>query len=450
MMKSGNKKYIDVNVIDSPMGWGKTSWAIQYMNSHPENNYLFITPFLTETERIEESCPDLDFVRPNRNKGKGRKSSHLKTLLLEKQNISSTHSLFMNIDDEVLDLLRISNYTLIIDEAFEAITIYNMFSNDDAIKVGEKAASNLARADLRTLMNKGFVDFDEKTRAVHWIDSDNMLWKYGRLINLAKRGLLFATSELSLVWTFPPEFFQVGIFKDVYIMTYQSKYQLQNYYFGHFGIPTKTWYVSNVNDTKEKFGKKYSLKPYGDGSHEMDWKNKIASKINIVDVEKMNRVGAYSKDDAGHAYYGALSKRWYSRNPDKLKKIRNNTINFFRYHSCTGAKESLWACFKSDRDKVSSRNLTTRNWVTINEKSTNEYADRTALAYLVNRYSKPEYSHFFSDGEAGETFDRDGYALAEMLQLIFRTAIRNEKEIWLYIPSERMRNLLKMWMDGKK
>jgi hypothetical protein len=34
-----------------------------------------------------------------------------------------------------------------------------------------------------------------------------------------------------------------------------------------------------------------------------------------------------------------------------------------------------------------------------------------------------------------------------MLQWIFRSAVRDEKEIWLYIPSKRMRDLLVEWMD---
>ena len=43
--------------------------------------------------------------------------------------------------------------------------------------------------------------------------------------------------------------------------------------------------------------------------------------------------------------------------------------------------------------------------------------------------------------------DEDGYALSEMLQFIWRSAIRNGEEIWVYIPSIRMRNLLKQWIE---
>ena len=46
--------------------------------------------------------------------------------------------------------------------------------------------------------------------------------------------------------------------------------------------------------------------------------------------------------------------------------------------------------------------------------------------------------------------EEDAYALSELIQWIFRSAIRDGKEIWLYIPSKRMRNLLIDWIGGDK
>ena len=41
----------------------------------------------------------------------------------------------------------------------------------------------------------------------------------------------------------------------------------------------------------------------------------------------------------------------------------------------------------------------------------------------------------------------DKYALSVMIQWIWRSAIRDGKEVWIYIPSKRMRNLLKDWIE---
>ena len=42
-----------MKIIDMSMGTGKTTGLINYMNSNPENKYMFITPFLDEVQRIK-------------------------------------------------------------------------------------------------------------------------------------------------------------------------------------------------------------------------------------------------------------------------------------------------------------------------------------------------------------------------------------------------------------
>ena len=53
---------------------------------------------------------------------------------------------------------------------------------------------------------------------------------------------------------------------------------------------------------------------------------------------------------------------------------------------------------------------------------------------------------FFIDKNV--TIDEDTWALSELLQWIFRSAIREHKEINIYIPSERMRSLLLEWLNS--
>ena len=44
--------------------------------------------------------------------------------------------------------------------------------------------------------------------------------------------------------------------------------------------------------------------------------------------------------------------------------------------------------------------------------------------------------------------NEDIWALGEMIQFIFRTQIRDGKPINIYIPSQRMRNLLINWLNS--
>jgi len=84
------------------------------------------------------------------------------------------------------------------------------------------------------------------------------------------------------------------------------------------------------------------------------------------------------------------------------------------------------------------------DFVPLNKIATNEYRDRTKLAYLVNIYMNPYIKNFFS--AYVEKVDEDAYALSILLQWIWRSAIRDGKEINLYLPSKRMRRLLNEWL----
>lgn len=72
-----------VKVIDAICGAGKTSYAIQYMNQNTDKLFIYVTPFLTEVERINEQTTQ-EFFEPNPKAGKGKRSITLR-LLLKKQ-----------------------------------------------------------------------------------------------------------------------------------------------------------------------------------------------------------------------------------------------------------------------------------------------------------------------------------------------------------------------------
>ena len=79
-----------------------------------------------------------------------------------------------------------------------------------------------------------------------------------------------------------------------------------------------------------------------------------------------------------------------------------------------------------------------------NARGLNEYGDRVHVMYLVNRYLNIIQKRFFKS--YGIDVDEDKFALSELLQWIWRSAIRNGQKINLYIPSRRMRHLLCDWL----
>ena len=69
----------EVKIVDMLMGSGKTSAAINYMNTtSPDEKFLYITPYLDEVVRIKERCPGKKFTEP---KELGTKLNGIKHLL---------------------------------------------------------------------------------------------------------------------------------------------------------------------------------------------------------------------------------------------------------------------------------------------------------------------------------------------------------------------------------
>ena len=88
-----------------------------------------------------------------------------------------------------------------------------------------------------------------------------------------------------------------------------------------------------------------------------------------------------------------------------------------------------------------------RVFIPHNLRATNEYSNTHTLAYCVNRYISPFLINYFKTKDVN--VNQELYALSEMLQWIWRSRIRNDESINIYIPSSRMRKLLIEYLDCK-
>ena len=88
------------------------------MNQEPQRRFIYVTPYLTEVKRIQEST-NFDMYQPLH--GSSGKMNDLHKLLARGVNIVTTHALFREIDYTGIRLLRNSGYTLILDEALDVI-----------------------------------------------------------------------------------------------------------------------------------------------------------------------------------------------------------------------------------------------------------------------------------------------------------------------------------------
>lgn len=81
------------------------------------------------------------------------------------------------------------------------------------------------------------------------------------------------------------------------------------------------------------------------------------------------------------------------------------------------------------------------------QEPTNDFKHKKHLVYTINRYVNTVLYNYFKE-KYQITIDQDAFALSELVQWIWRSAIRDGEEITVYIPSLRMRKLLIEWLNG--
>jgi hypothetical protein len=422
-------------VIDSPCGSGKTMWAIQHINSlSRKNKILFITPFLSECDRIQKSCPDKNFISPDVKSGKGRKMNSFVSLIQSGKNIVSTHALFSNLDNEILKDIQAKNYTLIIDESMEILRKVNIYNDNKGMT--EESGENQTYQDARILIEKNIL-FLADSGEISW-NEDYTLKKYDYIKLKSKLNSLIMVNNSLLMWTFPYKIFKDNFFKEIYILTYQFDYQLQSYYFKYYDI-------SYIKKEVVGFENQYIVQDYGLSGEDREYRRLAKELIVICDNEKLNSIGSSSINLSKQTSKTALSMAWYEKTDGAVNAIKKNMTNYFKNITHSSGKERMWTSFKKYQNRLSGDTITKRNFIAINARATNDFINKKYLAYVVNRYLNPSFLQFFL--QKGIHVDQDRFALSELVQWIWRSAIRNGEKIYIYIPSERMRGLLQNWLD---
>ena len=413
-------------VVDSIMGSGKSSYVIQAMNkSKKDKSFMYITPYLSETKRIKDNVKNKKFYEPNKKNSEGSKLQGLKNLIIKDRNISSTHVLFSMFDDAVYELLKSSNYTLIMDEVMNVLDIYPISIDD-----------------FTMLKSNGYIELTEDNKVI-WLNND-YTGNFAKIKQLAKNNTLYLHTRMDgkkkklFIWLFPTKIFEC--FKEIYILTYMFNGQIQKYYYDMFDIEYDYKSIRKINNT-------YTLVDYIDYKHED--RTRLEELISIYDGN-LNFIGDKKT---------ALSSTWLRKptNKDLLKKLKNNTYNYYNNILKSKAKSNMWTTLLDTednkgrlKDKVKSA-LAGKGYktgfVACTCRATNEYENKENLAYLINRFLNPFETAFFQDHNV--TVDEERWALSEMLQWIWRSRIRKGLHINIYIPSLRMRNLLIQYLNNE-
>lgn len=403
------------------MGSGKTTAAINFVNAlPPEQKVMFIVLYNDEVKRIKDSCREKNLMEPNYENG--RKLYGLRELLTSGENIVSTHALLELLEEEDINLIKEQNYICFIDETINCISAYNEEDSD----------CYMHPKDIEVL-TKYYSSVDESTGLLKWNVPDYTDGRFIKEKKLMDNNRLMMNSAGKLFKVFPISILMA--FKEIYVFTYIFEGSIMYCYIKQHGIEYKNLYITG--DCLE------NLTITDDPTNKVVVKKNYRELINILDDDKLNKIG--------DGYYD-LSVGWYmKRATDKdKKKLQLNMRNFFEHKVGAKAKECLWTTFSSQRNLLSSSDSGKYKrysdcFASINMRASNNWSDRTSVAYLVNRFMNLDICNYFENDDIRP--DQNLFALSEMLQFIWRSAIRKNKPINLYIPSSRMRGLLKDWIE---
>ncbi len=423
-----------VKVCDAIMGTGKSQSAITYINEHQDKKFIYITPYLSEAARIKRDCPRLRFIEPSQKlpQYNYKKTAHTAALIEDGRNVTTTHQAFKAYSPELLENIKRQGYTLIIDENIDVL---------ETLEFDEFKAD-----DLQLAVDAGYVIEDRGTYKL-----SNNAYQEGALsemFKLLKRRNLVKVEcddyplrepkeskdsqesepQCLFYWTLPPEF--ITSFESVFILTYMFEGQSLHHMMEINHIPFE--YIGVARDEGTATGFRFARYP----GYTPCYVSELKEKIHIIENSRVNNVG--------NDYY-ALSMNKFSKNGADIKQLKRNISNCFKnIWRKTPAKKRLCGAYKNEFDKIKGKGYT-KALLPFNVRATNEYRDRTHLAYTVNIFMNTNEKIFYR--KRGIEVDEDMYALSIMVQWIWRSAIRDGKDIYVYIPSSRMRALLKDWID---
>lgn len=395
------------------MSSGKSESAITYMNEHADQKFIYITPYLSESNRIKQSCPNLHFIEPS-NKIKKfdfKKSTHTAALIKEGRNITTTHQAFKGYTPSVLDDIRAQGYTLIIDENVDVLETFNFHLSD-----------------LQMAVDAGYIT---EQNGIYSIKNDHYDGHaLADLFTLLKSRELIRISDGSdnnlFYWALPPEL--ITSFNEVFILTYMFEGQSLHHFLQIYRIPYSYIGIERTEDGGYRFGPRPGYVP--------EYVSHLGDRLHILDNPRLNNIG---QD------YHALSMNWFKNHDDYVQQLKRNVSNYYNnIWRDIPADRKLWGSYNGAYSQVKGKGYS-KSFLTFNAKAMNNYRDKDCLVYIANLFMNVNEKKFYQ--MHGIEVDEDAYALSIMVQWIWRSAIRDGAEVYLYIPSRRMRELLTNWIN---
>ena len=467
-------KNLKINVIDGIMGSGKSTAIINYVKhitqDNPTQKILIVLLYHKEITRYASALAKYgDFISIT--ESITYKKGTLEKALKNKKNIICTQALFL--EHNQIFQSNCDDYILIIDEVINSaiqqvqLPTYDIVEKKDDENKSKTTTYTFTSNDIDIMLEQKMLLLSDDN-LIYWNDEYNGENIYILLKDFFSSSSIYlqhsinytsSDTRYSFIKTIPIELFKA--FQDIYILTYLWKAQIMKYYFDMNNFSYR--YLEPIEVfTAEELSFEFQI-TNKDSNFDIDKLFKANAK-KLITMPSTEKTQLYSYKNSINAVIN-LSYSFYNtqiqqeQNHIVLAQLKNNIKNVIENIFKLPVKDRriMWTIYKEYTDlivkkqfnKPKCRHLNMDNFVSISSKGTNDFADRNILIYLVDRYINPVLKNFINSKckKFNIEFDENLFSLSELIQWIWRSQIRNNKPIFLYIASLRMYNLFNDWLN---
>lgn len=411
-------------IIDRACGTGKTTEMLASLQS--DRKYLLVTPSLTEIDRFVRDAPDgVEIVTPI--EGKGPKLLQLQELLKEGKSVAITHTLFF-MTLQLADLMV--DYEIIVDEAPNPVTSVNTIDADafhEALVGGEYATVCPQTRQVQPTMKwikwqRDKLDGNGEPTYSNGLHPD--------IYKPAIQGQLHVDESGIFAVATPNQVLLAG--RSLTVMTFLSEGTYIRAYLNLLAKSQPKAAFTVIEETPA------------------DWLRQARELVTVEDLALPARLNlSYSKQtrrskettckSIGGALKNLLYRRWKGvERPNIILTCARDKWFEDRKGRYAGEWAKYSRMFGRDYGKDGVQ------WLPNKTRGTNDYKHASHAIYLYSMSPNPMVQNFL--GVSGQSF-ADKYALAEMVQWIWRTRVRDGLPITVAIPDDRMRAIFEGWLN---
>ncbi len=401
-----------VEVVDSMMGTHKTTNILKWMDSNPNNKYIYVSPLLSEVDegcRVHRELKNVTLEIPTNELSS--KSSSLLSMLKAGDSIACTHSLYLAMREPHFRAIRENGYIVVVDEEVDVIGGFDRYSSND----------------LKWLLQEEEIEISEVDGSVSWIGEREFIkngHKYSDFLQYCDSDSLYSSKRSAsiMVTQLPIKLFECA--KQVIILTYLFDGNVLDCFLKLKGFEVKKFEgIELVPTDKQKVRDLITLIPpsakmEGYSLSSSWWKE--ASSKQIKDVANFIRTNARSHNLKGRDVL------WTA--PKNRSIGTSNSKNILKPSGYIKDAEDGSSCFLS---------ATTR--------ATNEFDHKRAMFHCYNRFPLVSISSYLQD--YGYPVDLEVFATSELLQWLWRGCIRRGEPMIVGIASKRMYGYFNNWLE---